>query len=167
MPSRRSRSKLLNLNDVVDRRCLRPLGPTRQCRDDELSGGDGIDIVSGGGDADTINTRGLGPDTALCDATDAVISDHDDAVSAACTNNNVAPVADITGGPNGATNQTSPTFSFTVTNPSETVTGSKPARAMTKCFRRQLAVQETTEFGRPIVFRLRALDYAPSGTLEL
>jgi hypothetical protein len=89
---------------------------------DDISGGDRGDYVDGGADADTINVRGPGADSVQCDATDTLVAtDPDDNVSG-CTSN-VSPVASITGGPAGPTNETSPIFTFTVTDPTETVTG--------------------------------------------
>ena len=64
---------------------------------------------TGAGDADTINARGLGQDTVLCDAADTVISDPDDAVPAACANNDVAPARRPSRAVRTARPRTSPT----------------------------------------------------------
>ncbi len=127
---------------------------------DELRGGDGPDMINGGPGPDTINTRGLGKDTVQCDDTDAVISDPNDVVPAGCPND-VAPVAIITGGPNGPTNDTTPIFSFASSDPD--VTGFE---CMIDGYD---AGDFTCDSGRPqpelpdgpYFFRVRALDHAP------
>ena len=60
---------------------------------------------------DQINLRGPGPDSVVCDGQDTVSSDPDDSVPASCTNN-VAPSTTIGSGPDGPTNDTTPSFSF-------------------------------------------------------
>ena len=128
--------------------------------DDITAAGDRNDVVNGGPDADTINVRGPGVDTAVCDPADAVISDPGDVVAAGCPNN-VAPVTTITGGPAGPTNNTTPTFSFMspdadvtrfeciVDGFDEGVAGCSPG----------VPQPELPE--GPYVFRVRALDDAP------
>jgi Bacterial Ig-like domain/RTX calcium-binding nonapeptide repeat (4 copies) len=84
---------------------------------DNLTGGSGPDLIDGHTGNDTINVRGPGPDTVICASNDAdvVTSDADDTVSAACRNDNgVDPVATITGGPSGPTNQSTVAFDFVV-----------------------------------------------------
>ena len=108
-------------DDLVDIEASIPSELLGRAGVDDLTGGDGFDVANGGPGADRINVRGPGKDNVrLCDATDAVISDPDDIVPAECTNNNVAPVTTITGGPQGPTNETAPVFTFMSVDPDVT-----------------------------------------------
>jgi hypothetical protein len=111
-------------DDLVDIEAFIPSELLGRAGADDLTGGDGFDVANGGPDADRINVRGPGKDNVrLCEATDAVISDPDDIVPAPCsttTNNNVAPVTTITGGPQGPTNETAPIFTFMSADPDVT-----------------------------------------------
>ncbi len=153
---------LRDLDDLADVTASIPSEILGRAGIDDLTvAGDRNDVVRGGPDADTINVRGPGVDTADCDSADAVISDPGDVVPADCTNNDVAPLTTITGGPTGPTNNTTPTFTFMspdadvtrfeclVDGIDEGVAGCSPG------------VPQPELADGPYVFRVRALDAAP------
>ena len=89
--------------------------------DDELNGGDGVRRHQRRSRRRHDQHPGPGQRQRACAMPPTRSSPTpDDNVPANCANNNVAPLATITGGPNGPTNDTTPTFTFSSPDPDVT-----------------------------------------------
>ena len=111
-----------NMDDQVTLNITAPSQIFGRAGADVLTGGAGVDRIEGDNatldpaSGDQINVRGPGPDFVPCDGEDIVWSDPGDSVTGICTND-VAPSTQIGSGPDGPTNDTTPTFSFIADEP--------------------------------------------------